>query len=178
MESTLHYRTAGLIGCKRLWLGSDPGMARQVCGGTPPPSKALRVSFGNGQPATTALAVRTKALAEGRSLKDGDPVRIRWLARRADPSCASILWPINLSGIRTPALLTTPGIQTGSQRPESLGHARPFPAIATATKRHVRPYPAPPEHVRKCLLSRSRVRVAVGAQVRGLWGHRTARRGA
>jgi transposase len=41
------------------------------------------------------------------------------------------------------------GSQTGSQRPQLPGHARPYPAIATTIKQHVRRYSALPSHTSK-----------------------------
>ena len=58
------------------------------------------------------------------------------------------------------------GSQTGSQLPQALGYVRLRPAIIAAARTHVRPHLAPSGILRKCLLSsRSRVRVAVGAQM-------------
>jgi hypothetical protein len=62
-----------------------------------------------------------------------------------------------------------PGSQKGSQRPQIAGYTRPHAAAADKAERHVRPRPAmlsgssgvPPKR-------RSRVRVAVGVQVREL----------
>ena len=52
-----------------------------------------------------------------------------------------------LLALRTLALLTITGSQTGSQRPQARGHAAPRPAILAAVKRHVRPHLATPGHV-------------------------------
>jgi hypothetical protein len=41
------------------------------------------------------------------------------------------------------------GSQTGSQRPQGQGHARPYSAISATAKRHVRLRPAPYRHVSK-----------------------------
>ena len=41
------------------------------------------------------------------------------------------------------------GSQTGSQRPQAQGDARPHPAIRTCAERHVRPHLAPPGHTSK-----------------------------
>jgi hypothetical protein len=56
---------------------------------------------------------------------------------------------IEVPKIRTSASRRFPGSQTGSQRPQLPGHARPYPAIATKAKQHVRPHPALPGHVSK-----------------------------
>jgi hypothetical protein len=60
-----------------------------------------------------------------------------------------------------------PGSQTGSQRPQILGDAKPHPAPGGTVKRHVRSCWAVWGHVWGCLLSsRSRVRIGVRRQRR------------
>ena len=81
-----------------------------------------------------------------------------------------IQWPNLLPGIRTLALLTrSRGAKRGAndhRHRAAPGHLQPFPLRSNGTSGHTQHRPG---ILRKCLLSsRSRVRVAVGAQVRGL----------
>jgi hypothetical protein len=82
-------RTQDLIG--GLGPGERPGMARSVCGGTPPPSMTLRVSSGNGlrPPLTAEPLCRLR-----RRLRRPDPrLPHRGASRRLAPLRASCRLP-------------------------------------------------------------------------------------
>ena len=85
-----------------------------------------------------------------------------------DTGCTSILCPHQDTKHSNIGIAAIPGSQTGSQRPQlpTPGHSQSLRLRRNGTSGHIQHYQGT---FRKCLLSsRSRVRVAVGAQVRGL----------